>query len=428
MPLSTLCLVGFFLGALSVDDVFGGDVPVLSHPGPYHILGSVDVGTDENSIFAWGDKLFLLENIPCSYLDHAGQWFPRFANHSYARIRDAYTGVVVINISTSIGFGFISAFVDADLGRGPRLWLFGVPVDRCRGTYAATTVFAWWSDGDADDSGVITPAVRNSHGGVLFSDLNDLTHRQEIISGIPTYNVEVAAVGRRRVSAGVHTQSSALALPPHRYVMILEPFTFLVADAADGNLSATGAWRRVSSTNPPAPPGGPSIRWIAAEHADATEEAAESTSLGATGHYYVITGGHHVHLCRSADLSVWDGCVEFVSPTPGDAVAATRFAGFTRAEQERKGFYPAMMEHWDAWDWNSNDADVCCAEVIGHGAAANGSYVVWGASTQGKTPLPPVLPNTSSTNVIGWSPFPLGEMLSRVFENGLQRQRDMRLR
>jgi hypothetical protein len=33
--------------------------------------------------------------------DHAGQWLPAYANHSYARVRNLMTGVVVSNISTT---------------------------------------------------------------------------------------------------------------------------------------------------------------------------------------------------------------------------------------------------------------------------------------------------------------------------------------
>lgn len=48
-------------------------------------------------------------------------------------------------------------------------------------------------------------------------------------------------------------------LPPHRYVMMLEPFQFAVNNAADGNLSH--GWFPVTSTAPDVPSGGPSIRY-----------------------------------------------------------------------------------------------------------------------------------------------------------------------
>jgi hypothetical protein len=46
----------------------------------------------------------------------------------YARIRDFATGVVVVNISSTAGYGFISALPDYEHGT---LWLFGTKADRC---------------------------------------------------------------------------------------------------------------------------------------------------------------------------------------------------------------------------------------------------------------------------------------------------------
>ena len=79
-------------------------------------------------MFYWQEKMYVLENIPCKYWGHAGIWDPSYGNKSYARIRDFQTGVVVVNISSSIGYGFISALPDYDHGT---LWLFGTHADRC---------------------------------------------------------------------------------------------------------------------------------------------------------------------------------------------------------------------------------------------------------------------------------------------------------
>lgn len=104
-------------------------------PGrPYEQVGSIDVLTMESTIFWWKNKTYVLENIGCGYADHAGKWFPEFKGHSYARVRDFSTGVVVDNISSSIGFGFLNAFPDYDHNR---LWLFGTPADRCHGNCGA---------------------------------------------------------------------------------------------------------------------------------------------------------------------------------------------------------------------------------------------------------------------------------------------------
>ena len=64
-------------------------------------------GTLENTIFWWHNHTFVLENIGCNYADHAGEWFPAFKGHSYARVRDFENGAVVANLTSSIGFGFV---------------------------------------------------------------------------------------------------------------------------------------------------------------------------------------------------------------------------------------------------------------------------------------------------------------------------------
>ena len=117
---------------------------------PYTVEGTIDVGTLENSVFFWHDTLYLLENINSGYIDQAGHWFPEFNGHSYARIRRLDNGAVITNISSSIGYGFLSAFPDY---KYDRLWLFGTNHDRSGhgppGGYRCPgqTVTSWWSDG-----------------------------------------------------------------------------------------------------------------------------------------------------------------------------------------------------------------------------------------------------------------------------------------
>eukprot|EP00662_Eupelagonemidae_sp_cell21_P052985 gene52985-16176_t len=70
----------------------------------YDVLGSIDVGTLETSIFLWD------------------------GGHSYARIRELKTGRIVANVSETIGYSFVSAFPDAEKGK---MWLVGNGEDRC---------------------------------------------------------------------------------------------------------------------------------------------------------------------------------------------------------------------------------------------------------------------------------------------------------
>ena len=148
-------------GGLHVCASPGPPPPPHTHPvpppvpgRPYEQVGSIDVGTLENTIFWWANATYVLENIGCGYADHAGRWFPAFADHSYARVRDFETGTVVANISSSVGFGFVNAFPDYDHNR---LWLFGTPADRCHGNCGAcqgpncpgrpscTSIQSWWT-------------------------------------------------------------------------------------------------------------------------------------------------------------------------------------------------------------------------------------------------------------------------------------------
>jgi hypothetical protein len=308
---------------------------------PYQSRGSIDVGTCENTIFFWNKTMYLVENIVCGYADHAGIWFPEFAGHSYARIRELYTGRVLVNITTSIGYGFLSGFPDYDHGK---LWLFGTPADRCKGNCGAgpagkscATVQAWWS----------MDAV-NWDTALAVDDAT--------LPGHHTYNTEVSRV-----------RSPPASLPAHGYVMISEPFNFLINNDLNGDLTATGAgWTVAPHQAPPkAPSGGPSIKW-------------------SNGFYYAITGGETVNLARSKDLYAWEPAVTMISPTIADNQVAP-FNGFAK-DALRKGF-DNMMKNSSAWDLYSNDGDICCtdqaaAAAAGHGSA-NQSWLVWGASTQG---------------------------------------------
>ena len=94
--------------------------------------------------------------------------------------------------------------------------------------------------------------------------------------------------------------------------------------------------------------------------------------------------------------------------TQGDGAVAP-FAGFAK-DAVRKDF-AVMEKDVPAWDWNSNDADVCCT------GGSSPSYLIWGASTQGgKSHLPPGSP--SSTNAIGMANMTLEAMLGAFFWSG----------
>lgn len=166
--------------------------------------------------------------------------------------------------------------------------------------------------------------------------------------------------------------------------MILEDNSLHLNDNADGNL--THGWFAAPGTKPPAPGGGPSVRFEG-------------------GFYYTITGGQNVYLSRSADLQTWEGPKDLIMPSAADASVAP-YADFP-AQAARKGFGP-MEGHPELWDFNSNDGDVCCHD------GGKGAWLVWGASTQGGKPKPPV--THGSTNAIGHAAnLTLAELLASYF-------------
>lgn len=217
---------------------------------------------------------------------------------------------MVANVSETIATDFVSAFVD-HRPSGDVLWLSALDADRCR---HSTT---------APEGGCGT--------GVLAINSTDLVQFRSAmaIPTVSTCNTEVADV-----------QDSPPGLPPHRYVMILEPHNFMLNNNADGDLSS--GWFPATGSVPfKASVGGPSIRHEG-------------------GYYYAITGGTIVYLCRSKDLGATDpwNCTVMVKPTdrggahgPGDGAIAP-FAGFAK-DATRKDF-PVMEKNISAWDWNSN--------------------------------------------------------------------------
>lgn len=325
-------------------------LPILPSPTPppFVNMGSFDAGTGESSIQWWGPdhRLVVMESIFCGYWDHAGQYDPSFADHSYFRVRDFSTGAVISNISLSIGFGFGSGFVDH---AEARFWIFGTPHDRCNHPVMNSTdgVYAFWSD--------------------------DLLSWQRARTDV-AWSGPNTDVGR--------VYGSPPGLPPHRYVMITEGATFAINNNADGNL--TTGWTTLGrSYGVPGCPEGcqcPSIRFLPSD-----------------GHYYILTGGHNIWLLRSPDLQHWEQPpserTPFIAPSLADGQVADGFVGNPATIAESDDWFLArglnttteMLQHLTDWDWNSNDADMCC-ESWGGASEVTRAYFNWGPSSQGARP------------------------------------------
>ena len=373
-------------------------------PSPlYTKVGAIDVDTFENTIFYFRGVLCVLVNIPCSYPDHAGVYWPEiWGNHSYARIQDFSSGLILVNITSTIGFGFISAYPDYD---SDTLWLFGTPADRCAPNSpngSPTTVQSWWS----------TDAALQIWGTALTFDLGKVvTHNVQVTKHGPRGGAPLKEVSEWKKSQDDNTGGGGI-LPFHTHAMFLECFTWLIIDAsADANL--TKGWRIVNATQ--APPGGacggPSFTYSPADD-----------------FYYILTGGHTVKLFRTLDFMNWTESTPspFISPSFQDAFVSP-YNGFAAAAKHKGSppakyvgvpepfpfvpFDPVWTENWESWNNFSNDADFCCM----HADLSNISYVIWGASTQGRVPQPPLTGSDASTNSIGVAAMPLIDLLAAYF-------------
>jgi hypothetical protein len=384
--------------------------PPPPSPPLYKRVGSIDVGTFENTLFYWEGRILNVENIPCGYWDHAGVWEPAvFGNHSYARIRDFQTGEVLVNVTATIGFGFVTAFPDYDRGI---LYLFGVASDRCRGNGQAQDVWTWWtSDPALADASFRTATafqLNQTTYNVGVSLVGPLPRGPAGSAGSSDSNVHAAWLG---MHARVRHDKGARPLPPHNFVMMLECFHF----AINAGTNLTSGWVLLPNTTVPAgaPCGGPTMRYNPND-----------------GYYYILTGGTYVHMYRTLDFVAWEESnpSPFITPAEGDAEVAP-FQDFPAAATikgsppnlhvgvpqpyPRRPFTPYWQgSNWTSWVENSNDADICCL----HANVSDAAYIIWGASTQGRPPKPPLTGTDAGTNAVAIAQgLPLWEMLSAYF-------------
>ena len=298
--------------------------------------GVYDVNVFETSMFHWPktDRLVLLENIPCTYWGHAGKWDPVFEGHSYFRVRDFETGTIITNISSSIGMGFGSSFVDYDHNTA---WVFGVPWDRCGNN---TRPFG-------------PPSNETGVWAYSSTDLLTWTRGKTNVNWSGP-NVDVGRV----------YPPSPAGLPPHGYVMATEKgTTWAVNNGTDGDL--TKNWITLDSA---VYKGGvvacPSVRYLPSD-----------------GYYYTISGGTHIHIQRSKDLKTWEESKNlFIVPSVEDVKVPNVTNSKYNFDQEPTSWW--SIGNQSKWDHDSNDADFCC-ESWGGAKDVKGSYVVWGVSDQG---------------------------------------------
>jgi hypothetical protein len=146
--------------------------------------------------------------------------------------------------------------------------------------------------------------------------------------------------------------------------------------------------------------------------------------------YYILTGGQQVFLYRTQDFVTWQNSNSspFLSPSEEDALIAPYVDFSARAAIvgapsntgvgvpapfPPRPFQPYWMGgNWTSWAQNNNDADVCCMHKD-----VQEAYVIWGASTQGRSPKPPLDGRDAGTNSVGVAAMPLTQMLSSYFNS-----------
>jgi hypothetical protein len=265
------------------------------------------------------------------------------------------TGDVLVNVSASQKMGFGSAFMDHDHGR---VWLFGCHRGTgCVGTGTPKTeplpnqgsVHALWS------TYLIT-----WHGPVL---------------------TDVAWQGPNTATARVRGPTHP-SLPPHRFVMLTEGLSVALNNNADGNL--THGWTTLpqcpQSVNPAAGCGD-NVSWAyttcSVEYCSKTDQVLcnhirlpplpAAQGLGACpsvkylpsdGYYYVIfAGAPFVYIVRTRDFVTWEQPQQpFIQPSEDDANTSPYVGNPSTMAKHAPAWYKTLSK----WDWNSNDADMCC--------------------------------------------------------------------
>jgi hypothetical protein len=340
-----------------------------SGPGPGSSASSGGAGGGEAAKSPGAPKgMYVMESMAGCHHRGAGAVPDRFANHSYFRVRDLRSGEIVANVAESIGFGFGSSFVDYD---HQTLWIFGTRHDRCVNEHACDKDSS--SEECLAQQGVWSWSTRNlitwTRHKTDVSWPDECRVRCDHAAGNSTrnFNVDVSRVRRAtRKAPGVQV------LPSHRYVMVTNTGNLMVNNQADGNL--TRGWYTMPTGTGWF--GCPSIRYLPSD-----------------GYYYVIEGGKDVTITRSKTLFQADSGERmsrdepFIQPSPADGLVApvANFSASVTSSNASAMLADLRQANFSArqWDFDSNDADVCC-ESWGGAAEVTSAFVNWGISSQGQ--------------------------------------------
>ena len=138
----------------------------------------------------------------------------------------------------------------------------------------------------------------------------------------------------------------------------------------------------------------------------------------------MVYSHQYTHLVRSRSLFQADdgeqptkGGGYFIKASPDDGKIApyANFAANVLRVPNASALLQDVRENFAnrQWDFDSNDADVCC-ESWGGAREVKRSYVVWGISSQGQPPTGN-LSGTTSYQGLGEADMPLDALLQSYF-------------
>eukprot|EP01043_Picozoa_sp_COSAG02_P011603 COSAG02_NODE_430_length_22462_cov_52.755042_9_plen_666_part_00 len=301
----------------------------------------------ESTPFRFNGRMYVMESV-----EGDGNFFNKTTQGgSYFRITDLTTGIVLRNVSESIGHAFFSAVVDDERGV---VWVFGAAHHR-----------GWDNLGPCDDNSKTggSPAKGCYVGAWKSSDLTNWSKTFKTVTfpdGNYTQNNDVTWV---RPSYFDWEARHGRALPRHQAAMALEAeggnFGVAINIGTDGDLSRAAEWKIVSSVQRMPEHACPAFRYDPMH-----------------GDYYLTGGGETQEgPYRSKDLRSWTKSP--LSPLTQNSVTLAN--AYMRSLADRDGkISPFYKEKWaelspaetdlqklflaniSKWSWGHSDFDWCC--------------------------------------------------------------------
>ena len=322
----------------------------------------------ENTLLRLDGQLYLMEShshgmddvFPPDVYNSSTQ-----GDNSFFRLRNFKTGIIIANVSQSIGHSFCAAAADHERRQ---LWVF------CGANARGNKL----NPGPCG-----TTPRRGCYVGAWNASFDDLTSwsptRKALVlpDGTSLFNNDVALV--RGAAAAAAAATLAGAAPPHQAVMIIEgradkgvarPGPFAVNTGNDGDLGANWKILDQSKYNFGLPKGAAG---------EGTGDAPALRYDAEQGYYYSVGGGWITNgPVRSKTLAIGTWAVSPLAPmaVPDARVAAAGLPAsdevkgintdyFTAVWGDKGGLNPtnrAYAKNLSKWAWGATDPDLCCSD------------------------------------------------------------------